>query len=213
MGKHELARKLGIMTGYVTSGNWKKLAERLLHYLGKLGIAIHLDYLYLCEGPFPANIPPAGYRIRTGVARDIPRLAALRDADRDTEIFHRRLILGNTLQVTEYRGESIGYRWLARDRRHWPIERIVSFFPRATVYAYDAFISDPHRGKGLFGCMQARAFDGISDQGLRLGSYSDYFNESAHRAKDKSGEKKIALVLSFRLFSRVDWAICVRRVT
>jgi len=178
------------------------ILKRIKSIINKL-VSFKLCYIYL-DSAIGTEKDFEGFKVAPGRKDDLKRLASLVD-DKKYCIFEKRMEYKNQLYLLEYKGEIVGYRWLSKDLIIYPETKIVKYLPRNTVYAYDAFISPQFRGKGLFGFFTSKIMDDCIENGVKLGSYSDFSNKSAQRAKEKQGSRKESLILLIKFFDRWEF--------
>jgi hypothetical protein len=178
------------------------ILKRIKSIIDKL-ISFKLCYIYL-DSSLGAERDVEGFTVTPARMDDLKRLASLVD-DKKYCIFKKRMEYKNQLYLLEYKGEIVGYRWLSKDLNVYPETKIVKYLPKNTFYAYDAFISPQFRGKGLFGFFTSKIIDDSIEKGVKLGSYSDFSNKSAQRAKEKQDSRKISLILLIKFFDRWEF--------
>jgi hypothetical protein len=164
-------------------------------------VCIDLIYLYLCDVNNYSKKHSKDFRVIKGTNEDLKRLKSMANDER-YHIFEKRMELKNDLYLLEYKDKIIGGRWLSKDLRIFPPEKLINYFPQNTFYAYDGFVSKNFRGRGLFGLITSKMLDDNLDKRIILGSYSSFFNKSAQKAKEKYNSRKKSLIFTIIFLNR-----------
>lgn len=175
--------------------------KRLVKFLKRINIDIRLNYLYITDQKRPHLNLPEGYEIFEG---DESHLSSLQiESDYKMQMYKERIKI-NKIYIVKYADELIGYRWVSLDGKTYPQFDLMEHLPENTIYAYDAYVRPEHRGKRLFSHILHKIMEDHMKEGMRLGSYSDYFNRNAQKAKEKQNEKKECLMIFAKFFDRFD---------
>jgi GNAT superfamily N-acetyltransferase len=175
--------------------------EYFFRLLGKIGISISLDFLYVEDISYSQRAPDPDFKLTVWNRHNFPGSIPFVDQNQ-YKIFYERIKLGNSAYVIEHKGKIIGYRWISTDKKIYPQEKILKYFPENTIYCYDALIAPEFRGKGLWSLFVARTAQDYRTKDFKMVSVSSIFNKSAQRAKEKANAKKKDLILGVKLFNR-----------
>jgi len=197
---------------------WSKVAHNnpvrlVLDGLARLGLRIAPSYLMVEKST------PDAMNLKTGLEQyafgllgpeDMKTIAALPLRPFTEKDLLDRLRAGCICVGVKHAGELVAFSWANPTESRFAGRRFVLKDDEA--YLFDSFAFVDYRGKGLIPATRRLIYRELAKLGkTRFYSYTDCFNKSSLRFKEKLGAKKVRLCLSIKLLNRYTVALTLKR--
>ncbi len=169
------------------------LVEAVLHRIPFRPIrAEYFERLELREPPTP--LAEGEIQVRAADLRDVDLLVRCRGRNSN---FDSRFREGEHCLVATVDGAIVGYEWFSSKDRHTEERFRYSFpIPSDAIYAYDAYTSETHRGRGVWRGIIAGSAELLRrGRRRRVVSHVDFGNDTSMTAHAKVGFRPIGRFL------------------
>ncbi len=187
----------------MSNGKHKSIRRRvlpgILRRLRKIGVEI-TPFLTVLEGHIDSQLPTPSSKFRFGFVpeEEVSSLAELDKAQSLAKI--ERWLSEGKLCYGAWDGSGLAAKmWCDFTEFNFPPNRRA--LEDDEVYLFAAYSHPDYRGQGLAPNLRLHAYTALRELGRsRFYSYTDYFNDSARRFKEKLSARNDELRLHVRLF-------------